>query len=452
VSGLAALATLLLLPAIAGGLGLSRGAASRAAWVLATSPIFLAYAQTGLLDATASACVTAAIAAKLARAKRDARARRRLAVLEGVALAAALLMKGPVLLLFPVGLRLGAALARERSAASADRSDALALGVALGIAGAWLLAATQAEGYRYAREIALRQAVRRISGHAPHLRPPGYLIAVTLIGLLPWTLLGAPLGRLWSALRRGTIERPSAAQAALLGWILLPALLLSLLATQQPHYLLPTLPALALLLSQAVAEPERWAIRCTAALGLLVGAALLARAAWALPMSSEPAELAMAHDPAVRMAALLAAALLFALLLLPRAARLPPWQRAAACAVVLATAAMVSLVRLDPWMSPRALVSNPAVQAASQLAAPSSARSSVRLFGKRTQVEARRKPELGAWLAADPRRVALVWERDLPRVGPATAQLEQIGRGYHRGKPLIALRAAPPAATPDPIR
>jgi 4-amino-4-deoxy-L-arabinose transferase-like glycosyltransferase len=419
--------------------------------VLASSPLFLVYAQIGLLDSTATFFVAAAIAAKLARAGRTGGARAGLAVLEGVALAAALLTKGPVLLLFPLGLRLGALLARERSAASADRSDLLALGVALGLAGSWLLAAAHAEGSRYVRWITLGQAVKRIAGRAPHLRPPGFLIAATLIGLLPWTLLGAPLGRLRAAWRSGTLAPPSAASAALLGWIALPALLLSLLRTQQPHYLLPALPALALALGQAVTHPERWAVRGAAALGLLASALLIARAGSTAALSSEPAEIAVAGDALVRMAALLASAILIGLVLWPAASRLAPWQRAAAGSLVVAVAALVALIRLDPWMSPRALISNPTVSRASQLSAPGSELSSVRIYSERTQVEPLPKYLLAGWLAADPGRVAIVWESELPRVG-SQAGLEEVTRGYLGGTPAVVLRAAPVGSTPDRIR
>jgi len=459
VAGLAALATLLLLPAIAAALGLPQGAAARAGWVLTTSPVFLIYAQIGMLDTTATACVTAAIAAKLARANQPGGARALLVALEGVALGAALLTKGPVLLLFPIGLRLGAALARERSAGSADTSDVAAAGVALGCVGAWLLAAAHSAGGDYVRAISLGQALRRITGHAPHLRPPGFLLGVTLIGLLPWTLLGTPLGRLWSAWRQTVGTRPGGSHAALLGWIALPALLLSMLQTQQPHYLLPALPAIALLLGQAVTRPERWATRSTAALALLASGVLFVRA-WAAPVfSGSEAELAMATDAPTRGVAALAAALLLALVLLPSAARLAPWVRAVAGVTAIAVTALFCLSRLDPWMSPRALLSSEAVARADRLAAPYLVRSIVSILSGRSEVDKTDRTTVGAWLAAEPGRVALVWEDDLGRLGhdagaPLRAdEVEQIGRGYVRGRPLVAVRAAGTTATePDRIR
>ena len=446
VAGLAALATLLLLPGIGSALGVPRGDAARAGWVLASSPLFLVYAQVGMLDTTATACVTAAIVAKLARANRSGGVRARHAVLEGVALAAALLTKGPVLLLFPMGLRLGAALARERSAASADASDLAALGVALGSAGAWLLAVAQAVGSDYVSAITLGQALRRVTGLAPHLRPPGFLLGVTLLGLLPWTLLGVPLGRLRSAWRQRAGARLEGSRAALLGWIALPALLLSLLRTQQPHYLLPALPAIALLMGQAVTRPERWATRSAAALALLASGVLFLQSATGRVFSNSAAELAMANDLPTRGADALAASLLLALLL-PPAARLAAWARATLGVAVIAVLVLFAFSRVDPWMSPRTLLASEAVRGADRLAAPETVRSTARILSGRSEVDKTQNKTLGVWLAAGPGRVALVWEQDLERLGPAAGALERLGRGYVRGRPLLAVRATPVAAT-----
>jgi 4-amino-4-deoxy-L-arabinose transferase-like glycosyltransferase len=459
VAAASALATLLLLPAIAAALRLPRSAATRAGWVLATSPLFLAFSQIGLVDATATACVTAAIVAKLARAERTGGARALLITLEGLALAAALLTKGPVLLLFPLGLRLGAAFARERSAASADASDAAALGLALALAGAWLLAAahTVSSGYVYA--ISLRQVFRRVSGQAPHLRTPGFLLVATLIGLLPWLLLGTPLGRLRSRWRQRAEAPLGGAAAALLGWILLPALLLSLLRTQQAHYLLPAFPAFALLLGQAVDRPERWANRSVAALALLTSGILLWVAATAPVFPAAPTEVALVSDAATRGVLALAAAVLLALVLLPAAVRLAPWVRAAAGMLVIAAALLFAVSRIDAWMLPRELLASPAVAGAERLAAPQNVRSTVRVLTGRSEVDKGVRKRLGSWITAGPGRVALMWEREFLRYqreaskAGRPSEIAEIGRGTLRGRTLVAVRAAPsPAAGTDRIR
>lgn len=450
-SGLAALATLALLPIIATALSLSQTTASRAGWVLATSPLFLAYAQSGLLDAGATAWVTAAIAAKLARANADNRGRAWLSVCEGLALTAALLTKGPVLLLFPLGLRLGAAFARERSAASADTSDATALAVTLLTVGTWAFAAADAAGAPYVFGLSIGQVAQRITGDAPHLRPPGYLLAITLAGLLPWILLGTPLVRLRAAWRRRAGGRLGGARAALLGWIVLPLLLLSLLRTQQPHYLLPALPAFALLLGQSLGAPERWAARGAAGLAVLASAVLAIRAFAAPVFSEHPVELALAGDLPLRATCALAAVLLLGLVMPPTSARFAVWKRAVVAVSVIAMTAIIGFARLDPWLSPRELLANVAVRHARELAAPRNACSSVRIHSGRSDVVAKGAQSVARWLSAEPDRVALVWQRDLGRLAFGSMHVETIGRGHLGGRPLIALRVAQ-TTRPQPDR
>lgn len=451
VSGLAALATLALLPAIGRGLGLPRELATRAAWILAASPLFFAYAHVGMLDATSTALVSAAIAAKLARGPGSASTplrRAGLIVAEGLALGAALLTKGPVLLLFPASLRLGAALARPRSTASADAGDAAALALALCVAGAWLVAAAGDAGVDYVRAITIGQAVRRVAGDAPHLRPPGFLLAVTLAGLLPFVWLGLPLARIRARARALRGWRPSAAGAALAGWCLVPALALSLLRTQQPHYLLPALPAAALLLAGPIVAPERWALRASVGLATLIGVALVAAALLA-PALVPDRELArtLAGDAVLRAGAALAGALLLALVFAPPLRGLAAWRRGVVGSVAVAALGTLAVAKLDPFMSPRALLADPAVAGATALDVPASLRSAVRVLGGPADVELLAEHQVPARLAKEPGRVALVWERDLPRLGDAAAGLETVARGYARGRAVVALRAArPPAA------
>jgi 4-amino-4-deoxy-L-arabinose transferase-like glycosyltransferase len=457
VSTLAALATVALLPGIAAALGFARARGARAGVVLATAPLFWAYAQLGLLDATSTALVCGAIAAKLARADRGANARAALVVTEGLCLGAALLTKGPVLLLFPLGLRAGAALARAtgaanatgetrtRSAARADATDAAAFAIALAVAGAWIAAAWAQAGGDYVRAITLGQAVRRVTGDAPHLRPAGFLLAVTLGGCLPWTLLGV------GALRR---ERWAAGRLApgtwaLLGWCGIPLALLSLLETQQPHYGLPGLPALALLLAGTIDPAPRAVARILGALALLAAAALAA-AAVATPLWMAAADLDPAlvthfgDDLALRSGALVAAVALAASVLARGPAWLAagPWRRTlAATALALLFAALV-LARLDPVLVPRALFTHPEVSSAQRLEAPSSLRSAIRVATGRDDVGVVIEEDVASRLAQDAGLVALVWERDLDRVRAPAGALEEVARDFARGRLVVALRAA----------
>ncbi|HVP31324.1 MAG TPA: glycosyltransferase family 39 protein [Myxococcota bacterium] len=463
VSLLAAAATLALLPRLGRGLGLETETASRGALVLATAPLFLAYAHVGMLDATSTALVCAAIAAKVARAERRGPARAALVGAEGLVLGAALLTKGPVLLLFPLGARVGAWLGErrrsssgpERPAAALDASDLVALGVALAVAGSWLAAAACVEGASYVRAITLGQAVRRMTGDAPHLRPPGYLLLVTAAGLLPWTLLG--VGRP-PASPSDSAPRTMAGRAALLGWIVLPLVLLSLLRTQQPHYLLPVLPAAALLLAERVEGAPRRAVRAAAALGVLLGAGLLA-VPFALARVGARHErdalvAFVAHDPAIAAGAVCAGLLLLLVTLWPAPPRLrlAPWQRAAAACVGLLALGLLALHRLDAFMSPRALLAAPSVRDARAFEAPSSVRSAVRLLAGGAEVEVLAERSVRDRLLADPGRVALVWEGDVPALGLGHDAVGEVARGYARGRVLVALRAVPiPSASPERV-
>ncbi len=454
VSALAALGTLALVPGLARRLGRNRRESGRAGWMLATSPLFLACGLVGLLDATSAALVTAAVAAKVAR--RDAARGSRFALLiaEGVAIGFALLTKGPVLLLFPLGLRLGARLGREGRGhrAAFDRSDLVSFALAFALAAAWLLAAASVAGDDYVRSITLGQLVRRVSGDAPHLRLPGFLLVATLVGFLPWILA--------ARVPKRPFERPSADTGALLGWWLLPLLLLSTLRTQQPQYALPGIPAAAILFAPLLTNVGPGTRRAIGAVATLLGVALVAAAGLAprLLAAMGPGDVvavSLASDPLLRAAAALAGLVLPGIVWFPRRRFAPgsvdptardlglPFARTAVALAVLAGAAVVALGRIDPWISGRAIAMQPAVREAPRLVAPGSLRSAIRVSSGRIDVGELAEDGLADRLRADPGLVALVWVRDLPRLGLAPGDVELLSRGVARGRELVALRATP---------
>ena len=458
VSVLSALGTLALLPLVGAALGFAPRTSARGALVLATTPLFLVYAQMGLLDLLCTFLVTAAIAAKCARDAAGGRARTALAGAEGLALGLALLAKGPVLLLFPLGLRAGALLSRgQRGPARPDRSDALVLALALALAGGWLAAAWRGTGGPdYVRAITLGQALRRVTGDAPHLRAPGFLLASSLVGFLPWSVIAAgALPRLW----RASAGRWAPGVAPLLGWIALPLGLLSLLETQQPHYVLPALPAAALgagaLLDD---EPPAWVRRLLAGVGFVFGAAALVLAL-ALPqlaggLQVDPAaRTLLAGDRALRGVALGVGAALVALALVRRLGPFDTlWRRAALGSACLVAGVFALSWRVDPLMLPRELLARPEVRAAPRLVAPMSLRSAVRVQTGRAEVDALVERETLDAMRREAGTVALVWRRDLPRLGVPPGALQEIGEGFVRGRSVLALRLAPGVVdgAPDP--
>ncbi len=484
VSIASGVATVALVPGIAAALGLAAPLGTRAALVLATTPLFLVYAQLGLLDAASTFLVTGAIAAKLARAGRRGARRTAFAVVEGLVLGAALLTKGPVLLLFPLGLRVGAALAPALSgpraasardsalarAASAresglaresgpgpDASDLVSLGIALTVALAWVGAAAASAGVDYARSITIGQAVRRMAGDAPHLRPPGFLLAVTALGFLPWTLFGVDrLVRAAAAGGRRSGWRPwrgiDAGTGALLGWLFLPLALLSLLATQQPHYALPGLPAAALLVAPSLEAAPVWIRRTLAGLGvglalLLLAASFGADAVFATGPPPQPATRAALADLTLRAIAACAGGALLALSL-RRTAAGGLWRRAAAGSAVAFAAVVLLVWRIDRYVAPWALLADPHVTWAPRLAADGSLRTSLRVATGRDDVVGV-GGDLARQLAADPGLVAVLREPDLSHAGVEDGELEVLARGFSRGHVAIAVRARPGSGRPD---
>jgi 4-amino-4-deoxy-L-arabinose transferase-like glycosyltransferase len=261
-----------------------------AAVVLATTPLFLLEGTAATADAVLLAAITAALACFASALLSGAR--RRDLVLLALALALAQLAKGPVGLAIPL-LSVLAALWLARGRTGLDRRFHLGLWLAalasVALFCAWAVPANLATGGRYAGEglglHVLQRATQPLEGHGgPYLLGPLYYLAVILIGFAPWTLF---LPAAISALIGGRIGGEKG-RALLLGWIAAPFVLMSLIATRLPHYLLPVFPPLALCVAWTVAAARdgRLAARDRAWLAAgawvlaLVAAALLATLAW----------------------------------------------------------------------------------------------------------------------------------------------------------------------------
>jgi 4-amino-4-deoxy-L-arabinose transferase-like glycosyltransferase len=448
VSLAAGVLTVALVPALGAGLGLPAAAAARGALVLATTPLFLVHAQLGMLDALLAAAVAAAAACKLRRGRAGAR-RTLWTGLEGAALGAALLTKGPVALLFALGLRLGAG--RRPGPARADASDLAALGLALALALAWLLAAAAEGGADYALGLAFGQLARRVAGvggdEVPHPAAPGELLAVGFAWLLPWSALGL------AALRRETRRALPGGTAPLVGWLFAPWVALSLLPSQQVQYLLPALPAGALLAGALAGAPLARALeRGLRALGAALGAGLLASGAaldaLLAPDAFEPSiRAALAGDAVLRAGLAAAGAAILLACLLPLRGR-ALWPRAAAAAALCFAVALLVSWRADDWISGRPILSHAVVAGAARVAAPSAMRSAVRVYAGRPEVEALEKDELLAEARRDPGLVALVWQRHLGRFPPGA--FEELARGHVMGRGLLAVRGQTPQSPGSP--
>ncbi len=114
--------------------------------------------------------------------------------------------------------------------------------LALLIAGPWLIAIMVATGGGFAGESLGHDLLGKlIHGEESHGAPPGTYLVAALVTLWPGSLALAGAARLaWR-------ERAEPAVRFLIAWIVPFWLLLELVPTKLPHYVLPAYPALALL-------------------------------------------------------------------------------------------------------------------------------------------------------------------------------------------------------------
>lgn len=227
--------------------------------ILATSPLALMIGTAATADGVMLACITASMA--VFSASLDTGFRWRHAGLLGLLLGAGLLTKGPVAIAVPLLSIVGTWLLGWRglrpSAGSVGRLVvAVAIGAALFLA--WALPANEATGGEFARRglghHVVQRSVTPLEGHGGRfwISLPYYL-PVVVLGFFPWVLF---LPGALSAICRQRLA-DARTRAFLLGWIVPTFLLMTLVATKLPHYVLPIWPALALLTGAFVVQCAR---------------------------------------------------------------------------------------------------------------------------------------------------------------------------------------------------
>ncbi len=207
---------------------------------------------------------------------------RRWWVLYGFALALGVLAKGPVILFHLVPALLTMSLwAKSRTFVSFRQvmsGAGIALLVALGIIGMWLIPAILTGGQEYRDAILWTQTAGRISDSFAHNRPWWFFLMLTPAFLFPWFWIP----EFW----RRAISTPlnDRALRLCLIWFGAAFLLFSAISGKQPHYLLPELAVFALIVARLVGDRPNIRLWLATVPVFLVAAVAIAFALGLLPM------------------------------------------------------------------------------------------------------------------------------------------------------------------------
>jgi 4-amino-4-deoxy-L-arabinose transferase-like glycosyltransferase len=271
------------------------------------------------------------------------------------AVALAVVAKGPVGMLLPLGVALLTLLA-DGSCAPWKRfapwTGPLLFSL---LVGAWMAVATLGGGGEYSVWQAFRaHVIERAARGMHHVQPVWYYLKVLPVQLLPWSVLAPGAILLAWRGRRGAAER------FLLVWILFVVGFFSIWAEKRDLYVLPAYPAFALLFARliqqtggrepaAAASHPRWVNLPLAMVGVLLGVA--GAATLRLVARAQAAERPAAITLAFVLGAAAAAVIFFAARAGPLKATLATAGAAAALYLTLAT---VVFPALNPRRSARA--------------------------------------------------------------------------------------------------
>jgi 4-amino-4-deoxy-L-arabinose transferase-like glycosyltransferase len=183
----------------------------------------------------------------------------------------AILLKGPVVLLVAGSTAAALAIA-DRDAGWLARLRPLAgVGLVLLVVAPWLVAIELASGGAFLEQSAGGDLLPKLVGaQESHGAPPGYYLVALAVGAAPF----APL--VLSAVPWAWRQRRQPAVRFCLAWLVPSWLVLELVPTKLPHYVLPLLPAAVLLAAAALAAPPpsgRWR-GAVLALGIVIALGL----------------------------------------------------------------------------------------------------------------------------------------------------------------------------------
>jgi 4-amino-4-deoxy-L-arabinose transferase-like glycosyltransferase/membrane-associated phospholipid phosphatase len=266
-----------------------RGGAT-GAWtiaMLATCPLMVICGTAATTDAVLVAFIAAAMALFAAWLAPAAGERARcpswsMTLLSAAAIGCALLVKGPLGLVVPaLAVAATAVLLRREIAFGAAfwRRFAIAIAIALALFSAWAIPADRATSGAFLREGFGKHVVARMgTSFESHGGGFWYYVPIVLATFFPWIMLLPGALSVQLSARQGKVLR-----AYLIAWLTPTFVVMSIVATKLPHYILPIFPALAMttaaLLSLPRAELVRrdliW-LRVGRWLGIVVGLAVAA--------------------------------------------------------------------------------------------------------------------------------------------------------------------------------
>ena len=250
-------------------LWLGRVAAPRAVVVLSTAWLFWGTAGIGQIDALLLGLEMSALWLLL---RNDNETPRKFPFSAFILLGLAVLAKGPVGLLVPLGIYIMLRSCNRRDSRISAGRLALGAVIAAAIPLAWVAACILSGApEEYIRELLFDQNISRAAGALGHQQPPWYFVVNLPIAFLPWTLL---LPAAWKALGRDN----QLIRRKLARWALFVLVFFSLSVSKRGVYILAALPAIAIAIAATWDEIEKSRRSITAARAALLLAALAAGA------------------------------------------------------------------------------------------------------------------------------------------------------------------------------
>lgn len=228
--------------------------------MLATSPLFAWEVRQARSDMVLVAATTLAMAALWSLW--DGRGRQwHTSLVLWLAVAVGVLTKGPVVLLVVLLTALTLSITTRRWRWLARTHPWIGALLIAGTLGPWLYAVGERVGHAALWQRLLDETLgRSLEPAEGHSGPPGYHLLLSVVLFWPGVVLAgsefvAALARLVRTSRRRVTPRPSLLFLA--AWLIPTWLVMELISTKLPHYVLPLYPALAVLCARAVIIADR---------------------------------------------------------------------------------------------------------------------------------------------------------------------------------------------------